>query len=127
MSAVLYRAYDRADRLLYIGATVNLNRRLSQHRRQGSMWLPLAVTIESREYPTKADALKAEAAAIRAESPLFNIDHNNGLAEAARVFSVKPQTIRRWIEAGQIKAVTLPSGHFRIPQAEIERLLGVAA
>lgn len=47
--------------------------------------------------------------------------------EAAALLAVHPVTIRRWIEAGQIKAVTLPSGHFRIPQAEIDRLLGVAA
>lgn len=48
-------------------------------------------------------------------------------SEAARLLSVHPVTIRRWIEAGHVKAVTLPTGHFRIPQAEIDRLLGEAA
>jgi excisionase family DNA binding protein len=46
---------------------------------------------------------------------------------AADALGVTAQTIRRWIEAGQIKAVALPSGHFRIPQSEIDRLLGAAA
>jgi excisionase family DNA binding protein len=47
--------------------------------------------------------------------------------EAATLLAVHPVTIRRWIEAGHIKAVLLPTGHFRISQAEIDRLLGEAA
>lgn len=43
---------------------------------------------------------------------------------AAQALGVTTQTIRRWIEAGHLKAVTLPTGHYRIPQAEIDRLLG---
>lgn len=44
-------------------------------------------------------------------------------AEAARHFGVSTRTLLRWIEAGQISVVTLPSGRHRVPLAEIDRIL----
>jgi excisionase family DNA binding protein len=43
---------------------------------------------------------------------------------AAKELSVSPGTIRNWIEKGYIRAAQLPSGHRRIPQAELDRLYG---
>ncbi len=45
-----------------------------------------------------------------------------GTAEAAERLSISPATLRRWIDAGEIKAIRLPrSGHRRISQEEVER------
>jgi putative resolvase len=42
--------------------------------------------------------------------------------EAAQVLNVTAMTLRTWHYKGLLKAVRLPSGHFRIPESEIERL-----
>jgi excisionase family DNA binding protein len=44
-------------------------------------------------------------------------------AEAARMLRVSQKTIGRWVRLGQLPAVRLPSGQFRIKRAEVERLL----
>ena len=41
--------------------------------------------------------------------------------ETAKIFGVKPLTIRRWIKAGKIKSVKIV-GSVRITDEEIERL-----
>jgi len=41
--------------------------------------------------------------------------------EVAKIFNVKPLTIRRWIESGRLKAVKIV-GSVRISEEEIERL-----
>jgi excisionase family DNA binding protein len=45
--------------------------------------------------------------------------------EAAARLKLNPETIRRWINSGRIKAASLGSDRagFRIPVSEIERLL----
>jgi excisionase family DNA binding protein len=45
------------------------------------------------------------------------------VTEAARMLAVDPSTLRRWINLGLIDSVKLPSGHYRIPRGEVERLL----
>ena len=42
--------------------------------------------------------------------------------EVADVFVVKPKTVRRWIEHGEIKATKFHS-QWRVPVSEVERLL----
>ena len=46
------------------------------------------------------------------------------LREAADLLSVSYQTIKLWIYQKKIRSVKTPGGHHRIPQSEIERLLG---
>lgn len=43
--------------------------------------------------------------------------------EVARSLGVTINTVKSWIRSGKIKAVRLPSGHYRIPASERERLL----
>ncbi len=43
--------------------------------------------------------------------------------EAARELSVTDETIRRWIMAGRMPAITLPSGQFRIRREHVEAIL----
>lgn len=43
--------------------------------------------------------------------------------EAATMLSVTDETIRRWIAAGRIPAITLPSGQFRIAREHVDAIL----
>lgn len=76
----VYRLYDREDRLLYIGASKDVARRLDAH---GSSIPWERYTTEP--YPDRASAVAAEGAAILAEGPLMNVMRGkNGPASEAR-------------------------------------------
>lgn len=69
---ILYRHFDSQGRLLYAGRTNNPPVRLAAHRSGKPWWVGVERTTY-QEFPT-LDALKqAEAAAIRYELPLWNI------------------------------------------------------
>jgi excisionase family DNA binding protein len=46
------------------------------------------------------------------------------VSTAAEQIGVHPSTVRNWADKGYIQAVRLPSGHRRIPESEVQRLLG---
>lgn len=72
MSAVVYRVYDAAGSLLYVGSTVDLPARLSTHRREAPWW-PAAVRMTREDHDLVVDARAAERAAIDSENPIFNL------------------------------------------------------
>lgn len=74
---VVYRLYDKNDRLIYIGATHHLPMRMKFHE-QRSWWNDLIGRIEYADYPTRDDALAAEAVAIQEEEPVYNVLHRQG-------------------------------------------------
>jgi excisionase family DNA binding protein len=43
--------------------------------------------------------------------------------QAAALLNVDRATIARWVRLGQLPAIRLPSGHWRIRRADVERLL----
>jgi excisionase family DNA binding protein len=43
--------------------------------------------------------------------------------EVAKRLGVARSTVSRWISLEQIRYVRLPSGHYRIPRTEVEKLL----
>lgn len=43
-------------------------------------------------------------------------------SQAARLLSVSPDTVLKWVKAGKIKSTRTLGGHFRIPLAALERL-----
>lgn len=67
----LYRFFDSAGELLYVGITRDLGARLAAHRRV-SEWWDLAARGATETYPSRAEAELAEAVAIHAERPLYN-------------------------------------------------------
>lgn len=68
----LYRLYDIADRLLYIGIAVNPPARWTGHAREKLWWQEVArITIEW--YDTWELAEEAERKAIKVESPTHNV------------------------------------------------------
>ncbi|MFH1581091.1 MAG: helix-turn-helix domain-containing protein [Pseudomonadota bacterium] len=43
--------------------------------------------------------------------------------EVARLLSVAPDTVLKWVKAGKIGAYLTPGGHSRIPAEEVEKML----
>jgi predicted GIY-YIG superfamily endonuclease len=74
----LYRLFGADGNLLYTGVSDDWTRRLRQHW-LGKQWSAeiLGVTLET--YPDRLAVLAAERKAIRAEGPLYNVQHNQHL------------------------------------------------
>lgn len=72
---LVYRFYDVAVRVIYIGATDSFAARQQAHERS-SEWWPDVASIRLERFPTYSHALVAERRAIRAERPVHNIAHN---------------------------------------------------
>ena len=70
--AVLYRCFDKSGALLYIGVTINHNKRFSQHEQKQPWWRDVD-KITLVPYPERHLAMDAERAAIDAENPLHNV------------------------------------------------------
>jgi len=68
----VYRLFDGEGRLLYIGITFNPRDRWNGHSGTKSWWKDV-VRREVEWHETRAEAERAEVAAIRAEHPLYNI------------------------------------------------------
>lgn len=76
MPHLVYRHYDPAGVLLYIGCTVDPKGRLLNHK-QNSWWFPLVATSRHTVYPNKLHARRIERTAIRDERPLCNVQHQD--------------------------------------------------
>jgi len=66
----LYRHYDARKRLLYVGISLSAVSRLSQHK--DKTWFTEIARVTVENFPSREMALSAEAAAIKAERPLYN-------------------------------------------------------
>lgn len=67
----LYRFFDIADSLLYVGISMHIEARFGQHRRL-KPWDQVA-RIQLETFPTRAATLEAELLAIQSEHPIWNI------------------------------------------------------
>jgi predicted GIY-YIG superfamily endonuclease len=73
-TTALYRYYSEDGELLYVGISINPILRLQQH--QQASWCEQVSHIDIERFESRAEALQAEAEAIRNESPAYNIAHN---------------------------------------------------
>ncbi len=69
----VYRFFDANGALLYIGLTVDPGARLRAHRSK-PWWFDI-VRIEIERHETRQAAAIAERAAIKAEEPIYNVEH----------------------------------------------------
>lgn len=69
---LLYRMYDREERLVYVGITQSPEARILKHRTRP--WYPWVFRIDAHAYPSRALAREAELEAIRTEHPAVNIE-----------------------------------------------------
>ena len=67
----VYRAYDAAGRLLYVGCTVDVEKRLTAHR-STSQWADYMASHTVESFPDKETGRAAESAAIESEGAYFN-------------------------------------------------------
>lgn len=72
MTCTLYRHFDAAGTLLYVGISTAALFRLHQHKKR-SDWFPRIAKITLEHYPDRPAALAAEKVAIQTENPLYNI------------------------------------------------------
>lgn len=70
----LYRHFDSAGRLLYVGVSTSVMRRTQEHARQ-AVWSGDIAEIKAEWFDSAEAAGEAERRAIREESPLHNIVH----------------------------------------------------
>ncbi len=84
----VYRMWDHAGRLLYIGMSGRAGRRFDQHAEK--RWFPLVSTITLEWYATHAQARLAELRAIADEKPRYNIAGSPIAKRAQRGEAVKP-------------------------------------
>lgn len=71
---VVYRCYDAAGVLLYIGSTINVDQRMEAHLGT-SFWRERVARVRIQIASDELAARRMEAAAIRAENPRFNLIH----------------------------------------------------
>jgi predicted GIY-YIG superfamily endonuclease len=72
---VLYRFFDAANQLLYVGITASPPRRFNEHRTNKEWWTQVnKITIEN--YSTRSGLQAAERHAITTEQPRYNVLHN---------------------------------------------------
>lgn len=69
----LYRHYNSAGTLLYVGISISTLNRLSQHAI--SPWCDDIARVDIQYFESRAAALGAEQEAIKTECPLFNRAH----------------------------------------------------
>lgn len=96
----LYRHFDAANELLYVGISLSVAHRLSQHMR-GSRWSGQIARVTVEHFATRDDALQAEERAIKVERPRFNVVHNNTNKPSRRKYSglglaILDETTGRW-------------------------------
>lgn len=72
----VYRCFDAAGVLLYVGCTSDLNTRRLAHNAQ-SWWFPQAESFRVNAYLSRSRALTVEAEAIFSERPLWNVRHQD--------------------------------------------------
>lgn len=67
----VYRAFDAAGRLLYVGCTMNLDRRHQEHK-YGSQWYAAMTSVKLSGPYNYTTARRLEKEAINTEGPLQN-------------------------------------------------------
>ncbi len=117
-TTALYRLFDAADVLLYVGVSINLGARWRTHSGEKVDWgLVARATVE--HLPGR-QAFAAERAAIKAERPLWNIVHNRPLppcpelppvADAGPVVDASEEVRGRIVEA--FAAIAVAEGQYR--------------
>lgn len=120
-SVAVYSYYDEQDIPLYIGVAANVKSRQRSHV-VGSAWMEFAARSVISRYSSRTEALKAEGVAIRAERPLFNVQHNNTVGARLRLIKYLTEHERtdlipliRWPAA--VRQVRAGAGFSEIPAA----------
>lgn len=80
----LYRHWDHAGRLLYVGVTDRPRHRARRHAKN-SPWMVFQARMTVEPYSSRAAAEEAETQAIANDQPLFNVAGNETMAARQRL------------------------------------------
>lgn len=95
MSWHVYRVYDEAGDVIYVGQTSDLKRRTWQHLHS----TPGAARVESfDEYDTKGGAMSVESVLIRAHQPPLNVQDNPNRGEVETDAERTERLVRQLVE-----------------------------
>lgn len=103
----LYRLYNSADELLYIGIAEHWPSRLNSHR-SDKPWFGEVIQVRLVHYQSRAEAAQAEREMIRTECPRHNVQHNRETRQP-RKFE-RPEPTRRLFDVGECVALGLTDG-----------------
>jgi excinuclease UvrABC nuclease subunit len=95
---VLYRLYDAAGALLYVGITRSIGQRLQDHS-QNQPWWPEVADCRVEFLPNRAALHAAELLAIKVEHPRYNLQHQ-------RVQAVPPPGLRSYAKVTWVRQET---------------------
>lgn len=84
---LLYRFFDTAGRLLYVGITDDPHVRWAAHARNSSWW-PQVSVVHTEWFDSRTEASAAEVACIRHEDPLHNVKDSTKTGAGRRVRSM---------------------------------------
>jgi hypothetical protein len=105
----LYRFFDDAGELLYVGITMNPAARWKQHQGDKHWWTEVAnITVEP--HANRKMVLEAERLAIITEKPRYNIVHNT---------PSPPQVRIEWTCHGCELQIEDGEGHIRLDMADL--------
>lgn len=151
-TAVVYRAYNAAGQLLYVGCTGSPKARMKDHSQRAPWWSE-HVRIEISDRMSTRDALDLETEAIWALGPIYNQPHPRDLLsfdraegallrfrparvsesddlltspQAAAILGISARTVQRKADAGEIRVAQKlpgPNGAYLYRRADIEALL----
>ena len=60
-------------------------------------------------------------------TPEFATEHTLTPGDVAAIFNVRPKTVSRWADAGELPCITTPGGHRRFRQRDVAALLNEAS
>lgn len=138
-SNVVYKLYDAAGVLLYVGVTDNWERR-RKHHAVVQPWFPLVSRVETEAAPSRDDALLRERELVRSLDPLYNrqlrlrepyrpvddmdggelIDHLSG-PQAAALLGINPSSVRHACIDGRLRGARKRGRDWYIRREEVER------
>jgi predicted GIY-YIG superfamily endonuclease len=116
----VYRFYDSAGQLLYVGITFDIGPRFASHARKASWWCDQhsAVVVWRG---TRAEAADEERKAIRGERPLHNISGTR--VSRTRVRRMRPDALTRQAIALEVRVEVARSGKSK---REVREFLGLS-
>lgn len=94
----LYRFFDSEGRLLYVGISMDVQKRWKVHETErATTWWPRVDRRTVEWFDTRNEALAAEVTAIKKESPLHNVmhTHRNRRPYGNRAGTVTPENVSR--------------------------------
>jgi hypothetical protein len=122
----LYRHFDTAGVLLYVGISLSTLNRLAQHKTD-SHWFEEIARIEIERHPSRAAALAAERKAIANENPRHNLQRPPAefVKEITKADISRAELIRRVVAFNPLYTVAEVAKVLGTGDTAVKRLIGI--